>query len=131
MAEWTAASNVSELRDVLGDSAAGPQATGPSPPPVPPGAAGMGPGVAPQYLRRHRGGTVLALGILGLVLCVICGIIAWSMGNTDLKEMVAGRMDPSGEGLTKAGKICGMISTIVNMVMLLVWLLGSIVFGLG
>ena len=60
-------------------------------------------------LQPHRGTIVLVLGILGLVVCPICGIIAWVMGNTDLREMEAGRMDPSGQGLTKAGKICGMI----------------------
>ena len=61
--------------------------------------------IGPQYsaqqtLRPHRGGLILALGILGLVCCFICGIIAWVMGSNDLKEMAAGRMDPSGQGLT-------------------------------
>jgi hypothetical protein len=35
-----------------------------------------------QPLRPHRGGVVLALGILGLVVCFICGIIAWIMSKT-------------------------------------------------
>ena len=74
-------------------------------------------------LKPHRGGAVLALGILGLVICVICGIIAWVMGGNDLKEMAAGRMDRSGEGLTKAGKICGMISVILACVGLAISLL--------
>jgi len=56
------------------------------------------------------------LGILGLVLCAICGIIAWVMGNNDLREMDAGRMDPTGRGLTVAGKICGMVSVILALV---------------
>lgn len=73
-------------------------------PPIQPGAMG---------LRPHRGVAVLVLGILGLVLCFICGIIAWVMGNGDLREMDAGRMDPSGRGMTPAGKICGMISVIL------------------
>ena len=30
--------------------------------------------------------------------------------NKDLSLMAAGQMDKSGEGLTKAGKICGIIS---------------------
>ena len=64
--------------------------------------------VTQQPLRPHRGGVVLALGILGLVVCFILGIIAWVMGNKDLREIDAGTMDPSGRGLTKAGKICGM-----------------------
>lgn len=76
-----------------------------------------------RYMRPHRGGTVLTLGILGLVVCCICGIIAWSMGNSDLREMAAGRMDPSGEDSTKAGKICGMISVILNIVVAVFYLL--------
>jgi hypothetical protein len=76
-----------------------------------------------QTLRPHRGGLILALGILGLVCCFICGIIAWVMGNSDLREMAAGRMDPSGQGMTQAGKICGMISVILQIVGLVIWLL--------
>ncbi len=69
----------------------------------------------PVALRPHRGGGVLALGIIGLVSCVICGIIAWVMGAKDLKEMAAGRMDRSGEGMTRAGMICGIISVILPL----------------
>ena len=74
-------------------------------------------------LRPHRGGLILALGILGIVCCFICGIIAWVMGNGDLREMAAGRMDPSGQGLTQAGKICGMVSVILQIVGFVIWLL--------
>ena len=81
-----------------------------------------------QPLRPHRGGIILALGILGLVCCFICGIIAWVMGNNDLKEMAAGRMDPSGQGMTQAGKICGMISVILQIVGFVLWFL---LMGLG
>jgi hypothetical protein len=38
------------------------------------------------------------------------------MGNNDLAEMRAGRMDPEGEGLTNAGRICGIIGTILMVV---------------
>lgn len=74
-------------------------------------------------VEAHRGGAVLALGIVGIVFCQICGPIAWVMGNTDLAKMKAGRMDRSGEGLTQAGKILGIIATI-----LLVLVLAYIVF---
>ncbi len=84
--------------------------------------------IGPQYstqqtLRPHRGGMILALGILGLVCCFICGIIAWVMGSNDLKEMAAGRMDISGQGLTQAGKICGMISVILQIIGFVIWFL--------
>ena len=84
--------------------------------------------IGPQYsaqqtLRPHRGTLILVLGILGIVCCFICGIIAWVMGSNDLKEMSAGRMDASGQGLTQAGKICGMVSVILQIVVFIIWLL--------
>jgi len=63
-----------------------------------------------QPTRPHRGVLILVFGILGLVCCTIFGIVAWVMGSSDLREMDAARMDPSGRGLTQAGKICGIIS---------------------
>lgn len=65
----------------------------------------------------HRGGLILALGILALVVLpcttIVCGPLAWSMGNTDLAQMRAGTMDPAGEGMTQAGRILGIISTVL------------------
>ncbi len=77
---------------------------------------------AGQPVRPHRGVAVLVLGILGIVVCFICGIIAWVMGNNDLREMNAGIMDPSGRGLTQAGKICGMVGVILAIVGVGIWL---------
>ena len=78
------------------------------PPPTQPGPV--------QNLQPHRGVVILVFGILGLVICVIFGIVAWVMGNGDLRAMAEGRMDPTGEGLTKAGRICGMISVALTVV---------------
>jgi hypothetical protein len=83
-----------------------------------------------HLLKPHRGGVVLSLGIIGLVVCFICGIIAWVMGNKDLREMDAGIMDPSGRGMTKAGKICGMISVILAIIGIGIWLL-CVLIGIG
>ena len=44
------------------------------------------------------------------------------MGNGDLKAMAEGRMDPTGEGMTKAGKICGIISVVINCLAIVVWI---------
>ena len=81
-------------------------------------------------MQPHRGTTVLVLGILGLVVCPICGIIAWIMGNKDLAAMAAGQMDPEGESNTKVGKICGMIGTILWILGMIAWV-GLMVFSLG
>ncbi len=82
-----------------------------------------------QPLNPHRGGVILALGILGLVVCFICGIIAWIMGNNDLREMAAGTMDLSGRGLTQAGRICGIVSVIIPIAVLCLWLLMALFMG--
>lgn len=114
----------------------------PSPPPPPPKApsdaftASAGPPPWPSkqqqfpqaprnagaaYPRRdcepHRGAMILTFGILALVLCgPIFGPLAWIMGNNDLAEIRAGRMDRDGEGLTQAGRICGIIGSILGLI---------------
>jgi hypothetical protein len=80
-------------------------------------------------MEPHRGTTVLVLGILGLVVCQICGIIAWVMANSDIPKMEAGAMDPEGLSQTKAGKICGIISVVLLAVIIVVYALIFLVFG--
>ena len=80
--------------------------------------------VTQQPLTPHRGTLILVLGILSIVCCLICGIIAWVMANKDFKEMAAGRMDPAGRGLTNAGKICGIVGIALQIVCFGLWLLG-------
>jgi len=53
----------------------------------------------------------LVLGILSLVFCNLLGPVAWIMGNTDMKEIQGGRMDPEGESTTNIGRILGMVGT--------------------
>lgn len=110
----------------------GPPGAGAPPPGNPYGAPnayppqGYGPSggmYPPPGMKPHRGGAVLTLGILGLVVCVICGIIAWVMGNSDIREMQAGVMDPSGYSQTNAGRICGMIGTILGSVGVVIYLI--------
>jgi hypothetical protein len=85
------------------------------------------PNVFSDHPTPHRGGLVLVLGILGLVVCFVLGIFAWSMGNADLKAMQEGRMDPSGRDLTQAGKVCGMVGVIIQLIALLMMLLMMLV----
>jgi hypothetical protein len=75
------------------------------------------------FLMPHRGGTVLALGICGWAVCFICGIFAWSMASKDLDQMMMGNMDPGGHGLTKAGKILGMTSTLIGGPLTLIYII--------
>jgi len=61
----------------------------------------------------------LVLGILGINFFPL-GIAAWVMGNNDLHEMNAGRMDESGRGMTSAGRVCGIIGTLLAVFGLLI-----------
>jgi hypothetical protein len=89
----------------------------------------------PRRRRRrdtvpHRGGMILTFGILSLVFFpIVFGPIAWVMGNNDMNEIRAGRMDPEGEGTTNAGRICGIIGTILGILNLCccgLWLLAVV-----
>jgi hypothetical protein len=72
----------------------------------------------------HRGGTILAFGIIALVLSLcwllgfIFGGIATSMANTDLSQMNYGRMDVSGRSQTETGKLLGTIAMVISGIML-------------
>ena len=72
---------------------------------------------------------ILVFGILGLVICVIFGIVAWVMGSGDLRAMAEGRMDPTGEGLTKAGKICGIISVVLNIAIFAIYIVFFVILA--
>jgi len=72
-------------------------------------------------VKAHRGTMLLVFGILGLLCCIIFAILAWVMGSSDLKAMAEGQMDPSGEGLTKAAKILGIIGCVLG-ILSLVWM---------
>jgi hypothetical protein len=85
----------------------------------------------PVYLQPHRGATILVLGILGLLCtCLPLGIVAWIMGNSDLAAMREGRMDRSGEGITRAGQILGIITCALTGLIVLFY--GAIIMlGIG
>ena len=63
------------------------------------------------------------LGILGLVCCALFGIFAWVMGNEDIRQIEAKRMDPAGLGSTQAGRVCGIISVVLSVVSTLFYLI--------
>jgi hypothetical protein len=78
----------------------------------------------------HRGGTVLTLGILGivgaaafafcfplLVINLFLTLPAWLMGQSDLRAMKAGAMNREGRGMTLAGFILGMFGTLGTLIL--------------
>ncbi|MEX0820370.1 MAG: hypothetical protein WD070_12290 [Pirellulaceae bacterium] len=84
-----------------------------------------------RYVAGHRGGLILALGIVSWVVgCPVFGICAWFMGSADLREMRSGRMDASGTGLTQAGQIIGMLHALLTMVAIVVFVF-VLLLGVG
>ncbi len=51
------------------------------------------------------------------------------MGNADLRAMREGRMDSTGEGLTKAGKICGIIGVVLNVIGIAFYIVVVVIFA--
>lgn len=117
-------------------------------PPIPPATPSVTPGMLVSSAEPHRGGMILAFGIISLSVNLLssCGgavsgglgcfatplamglaIPAWIMANNDLAKMAAGRMDPSGRGNTQAGKICSIISIVLTLIIIVL----TILFFLG
>jgi len=109
----------------------------------------------PGYLRLrpHRGNSVLALGLTGVIMAVVGGMMAWGccvfafvppaslalcipawvMGRADLAAMSAGVMDPSGKDSTMVGMIGGIVGVALiavgALVVAAVFLIYLIFFG--
>ena len=108
---------------------AAPNYGAPPPPPMPPGPGGYSP--YPQMMPTNpfdsRATPVLIFGILGLVVCQLFGPVAWIMGNGVKRDAeAAGFPEP---GLSKAGRICGIVSCVLLLVviggLILAFALGS------
>lgn len=75
----------------------------PPPPPAPP----VAPGSSSQAT------TALVVGILSLLCCNLAGPVAWWLGQKELDLIRAGSSPAAGEGLAMAGKILGIIATVL------------------
>ncbi len=71
---------------------------------------------------QSRATTILVLGILSLVVCGLLGPFAWYQGNQELQRIAAGAVDPSTQGTVNAGRICGIVGTVLTGI--------GVVFGL-
>jgi hypothetical protein len=93
------------------------------PPPMPPYDPSA-PGPHAQGFRGEhpRATTALVLGILGLVLCQVLSPFAWLVGGRAVREIDASRGALGGRGSANAGRILGIIGTVL--------LLGGLVVGL-
>ena len=79
-------------------------------------------------MQAHRGTMLLIFGILGIIMCPLFAPAAWIMGKNDLEQIRSGAMDPEGESMTNAGKILGLIGTILAVLGILLFI---VIFFLG
>jgi hypothetical protein len=76
-----------------------------TPPPPPPSAAASS--------ASSQAITALVLGILGVICCGFLAPFAWYFGQAELAAIREGRAPAAGQGLAMAGKILGIIGTIL------------------
>lgn len=88
------------------------------------------PGPNQMYPEQSQATTALVLGILGLVLCQILAPFAWYIGNQEVNAIDAGRRPPENRGTANAGRILGIIGTVLIVIGIIV-LIGILVFGLA
>jgi len=65
------------------------------------------------YPEDSQATLALILGILGLVVCGIIAPFAWAIGSTEVRAIDEGRRNPSNRGMAQAGKILGIIGTVL------------------
>ncbi len=87
-------------------------------------------GMPYPYMKRHRGKTLMFMGILGIVfsMCIIGtipAIMAWVYANGDLNEMQQNMRDPAGMNMTKTAKILGMVGVGISAIVVV----GGILFS--
>jgi uncharacterized membrane protein YjgN (DUF898 family) len=81
--------------------------------------------------RDHPQGTlILILGILSLVCIQLLGPVAWIMGNKALREIDAAPGAYSNRSTVNAGRICGIISTVLLVIGVL-WVIVLIIVAAG
>jgi hypothetical protein len=112
--------------------------TQPPPAQPPPAQPPMPPYGAPQYIPAYgpvapdhpQSTTVLILGILGLLVCGVIAPFAWVMGNRVVAEIDASNGAIGGRGNAQAGRICGIVGSVLLGTSLL-FVVGLVVLALG
>lgn len=75
--------------------------------------------------KAHRGGLILTMGIIGILLCatyplaIPVQVVTWIFARSDMKQMKAGIRDPDGKTLTRIGKILAMVGFAISFIVFL------------
>ena len=64
------------------------------------------------YPERSQATTALVLGIVGMFFIIVAPF-AWKFGHDELKAIDEGRRPPEGHGQATAGRILGIIGTVL------------------
>lgn len=80
-------------------------------PSVPPGPT---PGYGPTYPEESQAVLSLVLSVVGLVACggVLCPV-GWYLASKEIDAIDSGRRDPSKRDTAQAGKVVGIIGTVL------------------
>ena len=94
---------------------------------------GTPPQFAPPPPNHPQATTALVLGILGLVVCGVLAPFAWSTGAKAVREIDASGGQWGGRSEANAGRICGIVGTVLLAgglaMLLLVVLFGGVLMG--
>ena len=71
------------------------------------------PGDAAMYPEPSQAVLALVLGIIGIVAFQLVAPFAWALGNREIQGIDQGRRNPANRGMAVAGKVTGIIGTVI------------------
>ena len=95
----------------------------------PPDPSSLPPPLPPRP-TADRAVPALVLGIIGIVLCPICAPFAWSMGGKVERDIDASAGALGGRGIATAGRVLGIVGTVLLGVYVLVFVVWVVFIGL-
>lgn len=84
-----------------------------------------------MYPEKTQATTALVLGILGIVVCGILAPFAWNMGQTEMRAIDEGRRPPENRSTANAGRILGIIGTVLLGLGLIIFIAVFVIGGLA
>jgi hypothetical protein len=85
-----------------------------------------------MYPEASQATLALVLGILGIVVCQVLAPAAWVIGNNELKAIDAGRRPPENRGNANAGKILGIVGSVLlglGLIAIVLFFAGILIFS--
>ena len=79
-----------------------------------------------DYPQRSQAALALMLGVLGIVFMGVFGPLAWVIGNRELAAIDAGRRPPTQRNTATAGRLLGIVGTVVFLGAVLIFTLAFV-----